>query len=131
MYMLIYTNWSHSICFSLYFFVLCNLNKDVKVVISLCTVKYKYLKMHTVLPRSCMCVAAVHPIPYHQQCQLGGYCSFGAALLCLSPASSILEHFYSAPGELQALSPTKLRTDRKRGFVSALVFLNCCIKMHF
>lgn len=49
----------------------------------------------------------------------------------LSPASSILGQFYSAPEELQALSPTKLRTGRKRGFVSALVFLNCCIKMDF
>lgn len=66
MYKLIYTNWSNSICFSLYFFVSYNINKDVKVVISLCNLKYKYLKVQNVLPHSHVCVVVVHPNMYHQ-----------------------------------------------------------------
>lgn len=81
MYVLIYTNWSRSICFSLYFFVLNNLNKDVKVVISLCNLKYKYLEEQSVLPRSQLCG--------QQQQSSRAPLAVPAALELLFPASAL------------------------------------------
>lgn len=117
--MLIYTNWSRSICFSLYFFVLNNLNKDVKVVISVCNLKYKYLEVQSVLPRSRVCVGS------SSRGSRAALAVPAAALELLFPASAL-------PAALWGTHKTaKPMTGQNRGFGSALVFLGCCIKKHF
>lgn len=115
MYVLIYTNWSRSICFSLYVFVFSNLNKDVGVVISVYNLKYKYLKMQDVPPCSGMW-AAVAPVPRALCCS-----SVGTAALLLHPLSW---------QQQQLLGTTELhRTHSYSGFT--LAFLSCRVKMHF